>query len=179
VGDTTKKVVIGAAVVAAVVVAYFVYDALSGDTEDRPPIVVNETSLSISNLADAGVAARNWRRDGAAEKWKMDHRRGKNTTGFAVSGPNCSTSGTEVAVVYASGAITYEFRFYLDPHPGGKKMEPAVDSPVPLASDNSPANRKTIRYAAAGNIVGVRVGVQRVCTFQEGDQPEIRITPQS
>jgi hypothetical protein len=134
------------------------------DTEDRPPIVVNDGSLVVANVTKDSVRAKDWVRDGASEKWKMKHPAGKHATGYDVVVTNTSApapcgagSGTEVLIDYVSGAAKYQFHFYLDPHPGGKKMEPAVNSPVTLAPNNSGQDKKTITYPAAGRISRVEV----------------------
>jgi hypothetical protein len=150
------------------------------DTEDRPPIVVNEGSFVIANVTKAGVRAKDWVRDGASEKWKMKHPDGKHATGYdvVVTKPRIinAGSGAEVLIHYFSGAAKYQFQFYLDPHPSGRKMEPAVSSTQRLAPDNRNRDRKTITYPAAGEVRRLEVAGNPDVEFGAHDSVEIRLT---
>lgn len=173
-----KRALIAGGLIFAGLVAWWVYKTLTTE-EERPPIVVNEGSLIIANETRGSATARNWARPGSANQtWKMQHDKGKDAKEYDVTATATNTvcnagRGSEVIVL----AGNYTLRFYIDPHPGGKKKEPALDFDGPLAPQNSNPARKTLTFPGASDIRQITVtGGAAPCKFSADDVVRVELT---
>ena len=130
---TTKVAYFTAGALIAGLVAAAVFSRiLSGDDEERPPIIVRGGSL-IFQSGDAGTQGKSWMPVGS--DWQPDHLRGVPVSMFTVriqGGGSIAACPSmertrEIAVTYAEGGQSSVFRFQIKPRPHGSgKPAPAI-----------------------------------------------------
>ena len=163
----TEKAVVGAGVVAALVIGYAISNKLADD-DDRPPIIVKGGSLYFDNTSPKRPG-KPWKQVNQASKkeWELDHNNGKPVSFFALYFPNtnCAPVEVEEAVVnfdHDGDATTTPKQFTIKIAATGKRR-PIVASPDDMEKDTSDATR-LIGAASGGQIASVSVGGSVVCT---------------